>query len=120
MIAAGDPIGTGLVPSLAEPGGNLTGLSSIAPDLEGKRLELLREILPKLSHVGMFINSGNPFHATSLYQARTAAQTLRITLQVLDVRASEDLDGAFAAILKERPEALRTWPTVCSCITVHA
>jgi putative tryptophan/tyrosine transport system substrate-binding protein len=106
MIAAGDPIGTGLVPSLAEPGGNLTGLSSIAPDLEGKRLELLREILPKLSHVGMFINSGNPFHATSLYQARTAAQTLRITLQVLDVRASEDLDGAFAAILKERPEAL--------------
>jgi ABC-type uncharacterized transport system substrate-binding protein len=106
MIAVGDPIGTGLVPSLAQPGGNLTGLSSIAPDLEGKRLELLREILPKLSHVGMFINSGNAFHSTSLQQARTAAQTLRIMLQVLDVRSSEDLDGAFAALVKERPEAL--------------
>jgi putative tryptophan/tyrosine transport system substrate-binding protein len=106
MIAAGDPIGTGLVPSLAEPGGNLTGLSSIAPDLEGKRLELLREILPKLSHVGMFINSGNPFHTASLQKARTAAETVRIMLQVLDVRTSEDLDGAFAAIIKERPEAL--------------
>jgi putative ABC transport system substrate-binding protein len=106
MIAVGDPVGTGLVPSLAQPGGNLTGLSSIAPDLEGKRLELLREVLPKLSHVGMFINSVNPFHTTSLRQARAAAQALRIMLQVLDVRASQDLDGAFAAILKERPQAL--------------
>jgi putative tryptophan/tyrosine transport system substrate-binding protein len=106
MIAVGDPVGTGLVPSLAQPGGNLTGQSAIAPDLEGKRLELLREVLPKLSHVGMFINSVNPLHTTSLQQARAAAQALRITLQVLDVRASEDLDAAFAAILKERPEAL--------------
>jgi putative tryptophan/tyrosine transport system substrate-binding protein len=106
MIAVGDPIGSGLVPSLADPGGNLTGLSSIAPDLEGKRLELLREIVPKLSHVGMFINSGNPFHTASLQKARTAAETVRIMLQVLDVRTSEDLDGAFAAIIKERPEAL--------------
>jgi putative tryptophan/tyrosine transport system substrate-binding protein len=54
----------------------------------------------------MFINSVNPLHTTSLQQARAAAQALRITLQVLDVRASENLDGAFAAILKERPEAL--------------
>jgi putative ABC transport system substrate-binding protein len=56
MIAVGDPVGTGIVPSLARPGGNITGLSSIAPDLEGKRLELLREVVPKLSHVAFFLN----------------------------------------------------------------
>jgi putative ABC transport system substrate-binding protein len=106
MIAVGDPVGTGLVPSLARPGGNLTGLSSIAPDLEGKRLELLREVVPRLSRVGMFVNSLNPFHTGSVQQARTAAQALGIQLQLLDVRAAEDLDAAFAAILKERPEAL--------------
>ena len=106
MIAVGDPVGTGLVPTLARPGGNLTGLSSIAPDLEGKRMELLREILPNLSQVGLFTNSVNPFHTLSVGQARAAAQALGIKLQLLDVRASEDLDAAFAAILKERPEAL--------------
>ena len=106
MIAVGDPVGTGLVPSLARPGGNLTGLSSIAPDLEGKRLEILREVVPKLSHVALFINSANPFHSLSVRQAQAAAQALAIKLQLLDVRAAEDLDGAFAAILKERPEAL--------------
>ena len=87
MIAVGDPVGTGLVPSLARPGGNLTGLSSIAPDLEGKRLELLREVVPRLSRVGMFVNSLNPFHTGSVQQARTAAQALGIKLQLLDVRA---------------------------------
>jgi putative ABC transport system substrate-binding protein len=106
MIAVGDPVGTGLVPTLARPGGNLTGLSSIAPDLEGKRMELLREILPNLSQVGLFTNSVNPFHTLSVAQARAAAQALGIKLQLLDVRASEDLDAAFAAILKERPGAL--------------
>jgi putative ABC transport system substrate-binding protein len=106
MIAVGDPVGTGLVPTLARPGGNLTGLSSIAPDLEGKRLELLREFVPKLSHIAVLINSLNPFHTASMHQADAAAKALGIKLQVLDVRASEDLDGAFAAILKDRPEAL--------------
>jgi putative ABC transport system substrate-binding protein len=106
MIAVGDPVDTGLVQSLARPGGNLTGLSSIAPDLEGKRLELLREILPNLSRVGMFMNSANPFHTLSVRQARAAAGALGIKLQLLDVRTSEDLDAAFVAILKERPEAL--------------
>src|SRR6185312_1739645 len=66
MVAVGDPVGTGLVPSLARPGGNLTGLSSVAPDLEGKRLQLLREIVPALSHVAMFVNSLNPFHVSSM------------------------------------------------------
>jgi putative ABC transport system substrate-binding protein len=106
MVAVGDPVGTGLVSSLARPGGNLTGLSSIAPDLEGKRLELLREVVPRISHVALFYNSLNAFHAVSMRQARVAGQALGIKLQPLDIRKSEDLDGAFAAIRKERPEAL--------------
>jgi putative tryptophan/tyrosine transport system substrate-binding protein len=106
MVAVGDPVGTGLVPSLARPGGNLTGLSSIAPDLEGKRLQLLREIVPALSHVAMFVNSLNPFHVSSMRQARAAAQAMGIKLQLHDIQKSEDLDDAFAAIRKERPDAL--------------
>jgi putative ABC transport system substrate-binding protein len=106
MVAVGDPIGTGLVPSLARPGGNLTGLSSIAPDLEGKRLQLLREVTPALSYVAMFINSLNPFHVSSMKQAHDAAQAMGIKLQLHDIRKSEDLDEAFAAIRKERPDAL--------------
>ncbi len=106
MVAVGDPVGTGLVPSLARPGGNLTGLSSIAPDLEGKRLDILREVVPTLSHVAMFFNSLNPFHVASMRQAHAAAQAMGIKLQEHDIRKSEDLDGAFAAIRKERPDAL--------------
>lgn len=78
MVAVGDPVGTGLVQNLAHPGGNLTGLSSIAPDLEGKRLQLLREVAPTLSHVAMFFNSLNPFQIASVRQAVGAAQTLGI------------------------------------------
>ena len=106
MVAVGDPVGTGSVPSLARPGGNLTGLSSIAPDLEGKRLELLREVAPQLSEVAVFFNPANAFHTASMQQGIAAAQVLGIRLQSLAVRASEDLDGAFAAIVKERPDAL--------------
>ena len=106
MVAVGDPVGTGLVPSLARPDGNLTGLSSVAPDLEGKRLELLREIVPSVSRIAVFLNSVNPFHATSMRQAQTAGKTLGIKVQQYDIHKSEDLDGAFAAIRKERPDAL--------------
>jgi ABC-type uncharacterized transport system substrate-binding protein len=106
MVAVGDPVGTGLVQNLARPGGNLTGLSSIAPDLEGKRLQLLREAVPSLTHVAMFFNSLNPFQVASVRQAGIAAQTLGIKLQPFDIRTSEDLDGAFAVIRKERPDAL--------------
>jgi putative ABC transport system substrate-binding protein len=106
MVAVGDPVGTGLVPSLARPGGNVTGLSSIAPDLEGKRLELLREIVPKLSHVGLFFNPANPFHEVSLRQAQGAAEAVRIGLLLLSVKASQELDSAFAAILAAKPDAL--------------
>jgi len=106
MVAVGDPVGTGIVASLARPGGNITGLSSIAPDLEGKRLEMLRELMPKLAHVAVFWNPLNAFHAASMKQASTAARTLQIKLLPVAVSKTEDLDGAFNAILKERPEAL--------------
>jgi putative ABC transport system substrate-binding protein len=106
MIAVGDPVGTGLVPSLARPGGNITGLSSIAPDLEGKRLELLREVVPQLSSVAFFLNPANAFHTVSMRQALAAAQALHIRLLPQEVRKSEDLDAAFATIVKEKPDAL--------------
>jgi ABC-type uncharacterized transport system substrate-binding protein len=106
MIAVGDPVGTGIIPSLARPGGNITGLSSIAPDLEGKRLELLREVVPRLARVAFFLNPANAFHAASVQQARAAAQALNINLIAHEVRKSEDLDPAFAAIVEEKPDAL--------------
>jgi putative ABC transport system substrate-binding protein len=106
MVAVGDPIGVGLVASLARPGGNVTGLSSIAPELEGKRLELLREVVPKLSHIAVLWNPDNPFHAGSLKETRAAAQVLGIKVQPLGVRVSEDFPAAFASILRERPGAL--------------
>ena len=106
MIAVGDPVGNGIVQSLARPGGNITGLSSIAPELEGKRLELLREIVPGLSHVALFRNPTNPFHVTSMKQANPAAEKLRIKLLILDVIKTDELDAVFGEILKQRAEAM--------------
>jgi putative tryptophan/tyrosine transport system substrate-binding protein len=106
MVAVGDPIGTGIVASLGQPGGNITGLSSIAPELEGKRLELLREIIPKLSQIAVLWNPANPFHNASLKQAQAAAQILRMKVQSVAVRTREEFDDAFASILRERPDAL--------------
>jgi putative ABC transport system substrate-binding protein len=106
MVAVGDPVGTGIVPSLARPGGNITGLSSIAPDLEGKRLQLLREVVPHLDRVAFFLNPANPFHTVSMRQALAAAKALKIKLQPYEVRKTEDLDAAFVRIVKERPDAL--------------
>ena len=106
MVAVGDPVGTGIVASLAHPGRNVTGLSSIAPDLEGKRLELLREVIPTLSDVAVFWNPLNLFHTESLQQARVAAASLRIKLQQVAVRGGEELEAAFAAIVKQRTGAL--------------
>src|SRR5712675_2391220 len=74
MVAVGNPVGTGLVASLARPGGNLTGLTSIAPDLEGKRLALLREMIPALSHFAVLWNPANPFHVAAINGVQAAAQ----------------------------------------------
>jgi len=106
MVAVGDPVGTGLVASLARPGGNLTGLASISPDLEGKRLELLRELVPKVSRVSFLVNPANAFHAVSEKHADEAATVLHLKLQFVGVRTESEFDQAFAAIVKERPGAL--------------
>ena len=106
MIAVGDPIGTGLMASLAQPGGNITGLSSIAVDLEGKRLELLREAIPKLSHVAVFSNPANAFHVLSEKEVQTAARAFGIKLSSLGVQSPEQFDKAFATIRKVHPGAL--------------
>jgi putative ABC transport system substrate-binding protein len=106
MVAVGDPVGSGLVATLARPGGNATGLTSIAPDLEGKRLELLREVVPKLSRVSFLLNPDNAFHAGSEKQARAAAKVLHFAAQFVEVRTESDFDRAFDAIAKHRPDAL--------------
>ena len=105
MVAVGDPVGTGLVASLARPGGNFTGLTSIAPDLEGKRLELLREVVPKLSHVSVLWNPDNAFHVTAEKEVHAAAQVLNVKVQSVGVRAAPEFDHAFDAITIERPGA---------------
>jgi putative ABC transport system substrate-binding protein len=106
MVAVGDPVGSGLVKSLARPGGNLTGLVSIAPDLEGKRLELLTEVVPKLSYVAFLLNPANAFHVTSEKQARAAAKALHLKVKFFPVREDAEFDRAFQAISSQRPGAL--------------
>ena len=106
MVAVGDPVGSGLVASLARPGGNLTGLVSIAPDLEGKRLELLTKVVPKLSHVAFLLNPANAFHMTSEKQARAAARVLHLEVDFVEVRAESEFDRAFQTITSHRADAL--------------
>jgi putative ABC transport system substrate-binding protein len=106
MVAVGDPIGVGLVASLARPGGNSTGLTSISAELEGKRLELLREVIPKLSSIAVLWNPANAWAGGAEKEVQAAAQVLRMRVQSLQVRAPEEFDNAFAAIVRERPAAL--------------
>jgi len=106
MTASGDPVATGIVASLARPGGNITGMSSIAPELQGKRLELLREAIPKLSRIAVFWNPSNPISIIEFKEVGAAAQVLQMKVQPVGVRAPEELEAAFAAIVEERPDAL--------------
>jgi putative tryptophan/tyrosine transport system substrate-binding protein len=108
MTAAGDPLGSGLVASLARPGGNVTGMSLMAPDLGGKRLELLKEVLPRLARVAVLWNAANPYSALVFKETQAAGRTLGIEVQSLEVRAPDDFDGAFEAARRQRPDALIT------------
>ena len=105
MMQVGDPVGSGFVASLARPGGNITGLSSLAPELSGKRLELLKEIVPKLSRVAVFGTSTSPDNAPSLREVELAAKAFGVTLQYLDIRDATDPKTAFRAAVKGRAEA---------------
>jgi putative ABC transport system substrate-binding protein len=106
MATAGDPLGSGLVTSLARPGGNVTGLSLMAPDLGGKRLELLKEVLPQVSRVGILWNAANPYSALVFNETESAAQMLGIQLQSIEVRSPDDFDSALAAATQQRAGAL--------------
>ena len=106
MANAGDPLGTGLVASLARPGGNVTGLSLMAPDLGGKRLELLKELLPRLSRVAVVWNAANPYSARVFEETQRAAETLAIELQSLEVRSPDDFDGAFDTVRRKHIDAM--------------
>jgi putative tryptophan/tyrosine transport system substrate-binding protein len=101
-----DPVGNGFVVSLARPGGNITGLSTLSPELSGKRLELLKEIIPKLLRVAVLGTSTNPSNAQSLRETELAAGALAVKVQYLDVRAPKDIETAFRAASKERADAV--------------
>jgi putative tryptophan/tyrosine transport system substrate-binding protein len=106
MALDGDPIANGFVASLARPGGNITGLSTLAPELSGKRPELLKEIVPKLSRVAVFGTSTTADDAKSLGEVELAATAMKLELQYLDVSTFKDIETAFRAAAKGRADAV--------------
>jgi len=106
MTHSSDAVRDGLVASLARPGGNVTGLSIFAPELTGKRLELLKETVPKLSRVATIWNTANPGNTPLLKDMEVAARELGLKLQSVGVRNSDDLEGAFATIARSKAGAL--------------
>jgi putative ABC transport system substrate-binding protein len=106
MTNDGDPVGNGFIASLARPGGNITGLSTLSPEISGKRLELLKEIVPKLSRVAVFGTSTSASNAQELGEVELAAGALGVRLQYLDVLRPKDIETAFRAAAKERSDAV--------------
>jgi putative ABC transport system substrate-binding protein len=106
MTQDSDPVGSGFVTSLARPGGNITGLSNLSSDLVGKRLELLKEIVPRLSRVSVLGSSTQPGNAEALRELERTAGTFGVRLQYLDALSSQDIETAFRAGSKGRAEAI--------------
>jgi putative ABC transport system substrate-binding protein len=107
MMGSGDPVRQGLVASLAHPGGNVTGLTIMSPDLSRKRLELLRELVPRLSHVGVLgCPDRSPMSQQQWIETQAAADVLQVRLSSLVVRASDEVARAFASAAKERVQAV--------------
>jgi ABC-type uncharacterized transport system substrate-binding protein len=106
MAFDSDPVGNGFVASLARPGGNITGLSTLAPEISGKQLELLKEIVPRLSLVAVLGTSTEPGNAQALREVEVAAGAFGVHLQHLDVRDSKDIETAFRAASKGRADAI--------------
>ena len=105
FATVGDPVGSGLVASLARPGGNVTGLSIQQTDLAGKRLELLREVVPGLRRLAIMANVGNPAAVLEMGEVQAAARTLGLEVATFEIRRAEDIAPAFEA-LKGRADAL--------------
>jgi putative ABC transport system substrate-binding protein len=106
MAFDNDPVGSGFVASLARPGGNITGLSILSPEISGKRLELLKEIVPKLSRVAVLGNSTEPGNAQVLRETELAAGAFGVQLKYLDLLARQDIESAFQAASKGRADAI--------------
>jgi putative ABC transport system substrate-binding protein len=106
MSLVTEPVASGLVSSLARPGGNVTGTSMMASDLAGKQFEMLKQAVPKASRVALLWNPANPGGAAQLREAKTAARALGLRLQALEARAPQEIDSAFAAMTRERADAL--------------
>ncbi len=109
FAAAGDPVGSGLVSSLARPGGNITGLSIMSPDLDGKRLELLKEAFPKVARVAFLWVPGSTMGNLPLTDMEAAAKALGVKLLSLEVRSLDDFDSAFARAKRDGAQALITF-----------
>jgi putative tryptophan/tyrosine transport system substrate-binding protein len=108
MAFSGDPVGTGLVASLAKPGGNITGLSDIGPEISGKQLELLKEAFPTISRVGFLLNPSNQGNRLRLKAAEATAGELKVRIQALEVQSANDLEKAISTINKGKMQALMT------------
>src|SRR5262245_28867924 len=106
MVSVGDPVGNGLVASLARPGDSVTGTSFLTSSLIGKQLELLKQINPRASRLAVLLNPGNPGHRLTLEAGKVAAQSLGVQIQAVEARGPDELDRAFAAIARERAGAL--------------
>jgi putative tryptophan/tyrosine transport system substrate-binding protein len=112
--AVGDPVRAGIVPSLAKPGGNVTGVSSLALELEGKRLALLKELVPKVSRVRVFWDSENPYSALGIKEVEAAARALGVRLHAVRLSGPSDLDTALATLKRDQVEALVIHPYVAT------
>jgi ABC-type uncharacterized transport system substrate-binding protein len=106
ILTANDPVGAGLVASLARPGGNITGLSILAPELSGKRLELLKEVVPGMTRVAVLWNAANPANASVWNETQAVARALSLRLHSQEVRSPQDIKAAFALTAKVHPDAL--------------
>jgi putative ABC transport system substrate-binding protein len=112
MAPAGDPVGQGFVASLARPGGNITGLTGLGAELSGKRLQLLKDLLPRFHRVAVLLNGTDGFAKVFLHEHETAAKMAELQLQVEVVRRPEELEAAFAAMANERPAAVIVQPSL--------
>jgi putative tryptophan/tyrosine transport system substrate-binding protein len=105
MGSVGEAISTGLVASLARPGGNITGFSAVTPELESKRLEVLKDLVPRLSRVGILANTTNPLFQISLKNLRPAADQFGVALAIFEVRDRNEIDGALLKLVQTRSDA---------------
>jgi putative tryptophan/tyrosine transport system substrate-binding protein len=112
VMNAGDPVATGLISSLARPGGNITGLSGIGPELSAKTLEIIREVLPSTRRVALLANAPDPYSRPLVEQVEQGGRTLGIAIQAFMIRGVDELDAAFAAMEKERTSAAIVQPSL--------